>query len=74
MLCADIAGQDHQAHFGELVAEAGVGITVQGLGFFALGVEHVEPVFAAHLVLAQIRFNDLGGAVEQSFRGFELQL
>ena len=72
LLCADVTGHDHQSHFGELVAKAGVGVAVKGLGFFALGVEHVEPVFAAHLVLAQIRFDHLGGACEQGFGGLQL--
>jgi len=50
-----------------------VGKGVAGLRGFALGVEHVEPGFAADLILAKVGRDNLVGGRRDGARRFELQ-
>ena len=70
----DVTRQNHQANLGQLQPEAGIGQTEQRLGFLALGVQHIQPVFSTHLVLAQVRIHNFSGARLQGLRRCNLGL
>ena len=71
-IAAQFTRLEHQPHLGQLQAVLHVGQVVEGIGFFSLGIEHVQPVFAADLVLPQIRLHHLGSALQQHVRGLQL--